>query len=60
MAYIELEKDSEFFDTLLEEVSQLNQLQQQNKDEYMDRVKRLGDILINVVSFYKILCIIDN
>ncbi|RGB37719.1 SPX domain-containing protein [Rhizophagus diaphanus] len=55
MTCIELEKDSEFFDILLEEVSQLNQLQQQNKDEYMDRVKRLGDLLIKVVSFYKIL-----
>ncbi|PKY14455.1 hypothetical protein RhiirB3_400307 [Rhizophagus irregularis] len=53
MTCIELEKDSEFFDTLLEEVSQLNQLQQQNKDEYMDRVKRLGDILIKVTSPYK-------
>jgi hypothetical protein len=58
MKYIELEKDSEFFGTLLEEISQLNQLQQQNKDEYMDRVKKLGDILINVVSFYKFLRIL--
>jgi len=53
MTYIELETDSEFFDTLLEEISQLNHLQQQNKDEYMDRVKKLGDILINVTSPYK-------
>ncbi|GBC02040.1 hypothetical protein RclHR1_04420010 [Rhizophagus clarus] len=53
MAYIELERDSEFFDTLLEEVSQLNKLQQQNKDVYVDRVKKLGDILIKVTSPYK-------
>ncbi|RIA95981.1 SPX domain-containing protein [Glomus cerebriforme] len=53
MTYIELQTDGEFFDTLLEEMSQLNHLQQQNKDDYMDKVKKLDNNLIDVTSPYK-------
>lgn len=51
--FIELETDGEFFNTLLEEISQLNQLQRQNRDEYMDKVNKLCNILIKATSPYK-------
>ena len=57
MMYIELENDGEFFDTLLEDISQLNHLQQQNKDEFMNKMNQLCEMLIDVVSFRNFLCV---
>jgi E3 ubiquitin-protein ligase BAH len=51
--YIELEADREFFNTLLEEISQLNDIQRQKRDEYTDKVNKLSDILIKATSPYK-------
>ncbi|CAG8571246.1 11192_t:CDS:10, partial [Cetraspora pellucida] len=49
-SHIELKADGEFFIMLLKEIYQLNCLQKQNQDKFLDKLQNLKSLLIKVTS----------